>query len=143
MAAANSASGPTWPSPPRLTSLIPLGFAVIWRARSLIDEFVARAVSASDIPDQCTAYSFESVFAILQNDAEEARDAAERLIAVAQEHGTKLFLLVARVYAGWAEARLDRSLASRKEFQRLLRPTPGKEINLCTVLPGSPCCDRG
>ena len=90
------------------------------RARSLINEFVARAVSASDIPDQCTAYSYESVFAILRNDAEAARGAAERLIAVAQEHGVKLFLLVARVYAGWARAWLDRSSANRRGFQQSL-----------------------
>jgi tetratricopeptide (TPR) repeat protein len=90
------------------------------RARNLINESVARAVSASDIPDQCTAYSYESVFAILRDDAEGARAAAERLIAVAQEHGTKLFLLVARVYAGWAQAWLDRSLVNRKGFQESL-----------------------
>jgi class 3 adenylate cyclase/tetratricopeptide (TPR) repeat protein len=90
------------------------------RARSLIDESVARAVSAADIPDQCTAYSFESTFAILQNDAEKACDAAERLIAVAQEHGTKLFVVLARVYASWARARLGQSQASRKEFQQAL-----------------------
>ena len=90
------------------------------RARSLINESVARAVSASDIPDQCTAYSYESVFAILRNDAEAARGAAERLIAVAQEHGVKLFLLVARVYAGWARAWLDRSSANRRGFQQSL-----------------------
>jgi predicted ATPase len=90
------------------------------RARSLINESVARAVSASDIPDQCTAYSYESVFAILRNDAEAARGAAERLIAVAQEHGVKLFLLVARVYADWARARLDRSSANRRGFQQSL-----------------------
>ena len=88
------------------------------RARSLINESVARAISASDIPDQCTAYSYESVFAIMRNDAEAARGAAERLIAVAQEHGTKLFLLVARVYAGWARASLARSSANRKGFQQ-------------------------
>jgi len=90
------------------------------RARNLINESVARAVSASDIPDQCTAYSYESVFAILRNDPEAARAAAERLIAVAQEHGTKLFLLVARVYAGWAQAWLDRSLVNRKGLQQSL-----------------------
>jgi predicted ATPase len=90
------------------------------RARSLINESVARAVSASDIPDQCTAYSYESVFAILRNDAEAARGAAERLIAVAQEHGVKLFLLVARVYAGWARAWLDRSSTYRRGFQQSL-----------------------
>ena len=90
------------------------------RARSLIDESVARAKSASDIPDQCTAYSFESVFAIMRNDPEGARGAAERLIAVAQEHGAKLFLLVARVYAGWARAQLDRSSARQNEFQEAI-----------------------
>jgi predicted ATPase len=96
------------------------------RARNLINESVARAVSASDIPDQCTAYSYESVFAILQNDAQAARAAAEKLIAVAQEHGTKLFLLVARVYAGWAEAWLDRSLVNRKGLQESLTAYTGE-----------------
>jgi predicted ATPase len=90
------------------------------RARSLINESVARAEAASDIPDQCTAYSYLSLFAILRNDAEAARGAAERLIAVAQEHGAKLFLLVARVYAGWARASLDRSSAGQSEFQEAL-----------------------
>jgi predicted ATPase len=96
------------------------------RARSLISESVARAVSSSDIPDQCTAYSFESVFAIMQNDAETARRAAERLIAVAQEHGTNLFLVLARVYAGWARARLDQSSANQKEFQQALAAYMGE-----------------
>jgi predicted ATPase len=90
------------------------------RARSLVNESVARAEAASDIPDQCTAYSYQSLFAILRDEAEAASGAAERLIAVAQEHGTKLFLLVARVYAGWARAKLDRSSASREAFQQSL-----------------------
>ncbi len=90
------------------------------RARSLIDESVTRAELASDIPDQCTAYSFECVFAIVRNDAEGAHRAAERLIAVAEEHGAKLFLLVARVYAGWARAWLDRSSARQNEFQEAI-----------------------
>jgi class 3 adenylate cyclase/tetratricopeptide (TPR) repeat protein len=90
------------------------------RARTLIGESVARAASAADIPDQCTAYSFECVFAIVRNDAEEARRAAERLIAVAEEHGAKLFLLVARVYAGWARAWLDRGSARQNEFQEAI-----------------------
>jgi predicted ATPase len=96
------------------------------RARNLISESVARAVSASDIPDQCTAYSFESVFAIMKNDAETARGAAERLIAVAHEHGTKLFLVLARVFASWARARLDQSSATQKEFQQALAAYRGE-----------------
>ena len=96
------------------------------RARSLISESVARAASASDIPDQCTAYSFESVFAIMQNDAETAHGAAERLIAVAQEHGTKLFLVLARVYASWARAWLGQSSADQKEFQQALAAYTGE-----------------
>jgi class 3 adenylate cyclase len=90
------------------------------RARSLITESVARAVAASDIPDQCTAYSFESVFAILQNDAATARGAAERLLAVAQEHGTKLFLMVGRIYGSWSRFWLDRNSANQNEFQKAL-----------------------
>jgi class 3 adenylate cyclase/tetratricopeptide (TPR) repeat protein len=90
------------------------------RARRLITESVARAVVASDIPDQCTAYSFESVFAILQNDAATAGGAAERLLAVAHEHGTKLFLMVGRIYGSWSRFWLDRSSANQNEFQRAL-----------------------
>jgi len=90
------------------------------RAQSLIDEAVARAVSASDIPDQCVAYSYETVFAIIQNDPETARGAAERLLAVAQEHGTKLFLILARVCAGWARASLDRNSANQNEFREAI-----------------------
>ncbi len=96
------------------------------RARNLISESVARAVSASDIPDQCTAYSFESVFAMMQNDAETARGAAERLIAVAQEHGAKLFLVLARVYAGWARAWLSQNSVDQKEFQQALAAYTGE-----------------
>ncbi len=96
------------------------------RARSLISESVARAVSASDIPDQCTAYSFESVLAMMENDTETAHRAAERLIAVAQEHGTKLFLVLARVYASWARARLGQSSADQKEFQQALAAYTGE-----------------
>jgi predicted ATPase len=83
-------------------------------------------VSASDIPDQCTAYSFESVFAMIQNDAETARGAAERLVAVAQEHGTKLFLVLARVYASWARAWPDQSSANQEEFQQALAAYRGE-----------------
>ena len=112
------------------------------RARSLISESVARAASASDIPDQCTAYSFESVFAIMQNDAETAHRAAERLIAVAQEHGTKLFLGVGsrlrKLGAGLAGPKFGRperiSTSSGSLHGR------GKQI-LCTFLPRSPRCD--
>ena len=96
------------------------------RARSLIDEFVVRAVSVSDIPDQCTAYSFETVFAMMQNDAETARRAAERLIAVAQEHGTRLFMVFARVCAGWARASLGQSSALQNEFQQALAAYTGE-----------------
>jgi class 3 adenylate cyclase/tetratricopeptide (TPR) repeat protein len=90
------------------------------RARRLITESVARAVAASDIPDQCTAYSYECAFAILQNDVEATRVAAEKLSAVAQEHGTKLFSLVGRIYGCWAQFWLDRSSANRNEFQEAL-----------------------
>ena len=96
------------------------------RARSLINESVARAASASDVPDQCVAYSYESVFAIMQNDAETAHRAAESLIAVAQEHGTKLYLGVARVYASWARASLGQSSADQKEFQQALAAYTGE-----------------
>ena len=96
------------------------------RARSLINESVARAVAASDIPDQCTAYSFESIFAMMRNDAEAARGAAEKLIAVAQEHGTRLFVASARVYAGWARASLSQDSAHQNELEQALAAYMGE-----------------
>ena len=62
----------------------------------------------------------------MQNDAETAHGAAERLIAVAQEHGTKLFLVLARVYASWARAWLGQSSADQKEFQQALAAYTGE-----------------
>ena len=96
------------------------------RARSLIDEAVARAVAASDIPDQCTAYSFECIFAMMRNDAETALAAAGKLIAVAQEHGTRLFMASARVYAGWARASLGQTSAHQNELEQALAAYTGE-----------------
>ena len=96
------------------------------RAQSLIDEAVARSVSASDVPDQCIAYSYESVFAIMRNDPETARGAAARLLAVAEELGTKLFLVLAGVCASWARVWLGQSFAHQNEFEHAVAAYRGE-----------------
>jgi class 3 adenylate cyclase len=77
------------------------------RARAMMDEAVALAISTEHAPSVAHAYWHQAILEFMRLDAGRAKLAAESCLALANARGLGLWLLIAPAVHGWAVAALD------------------------------------
>jgi predicted ATPase len=88
------------------------------RARDLVKGAVARSVEAAHVPTLGSSYAFAAQLEALRQDANAAMRAGEAAAEYTHEHGLGLYQSMARVYHGWALARLGKRQAGMAELER-------------------------
>jgi predicted ATPase len=100
------------------------------RARTLIDEALARAVDSTHAPTLVQAYTVQETLEVIRDDAEAARRAAETGVALCRHHGFALYLALGTLPLAWARAKLDDRGAASAEFRRALSEYDSQGLNL-------------
>ena len=90
----------------------------VGRARELIEESVARAAEAAHVPTLANCLTVKGLLEMLRGDAEAALEVGKTTVEFARERGLGNYLPMARVFFGWARARLGEREAGMEEVRQ-------------------------
>ena len=90
------------------------------RARSVMNEALALAAETKHVPTLVYAHFHAAVFEMIRLDPGAVRRHAEASLALAREHGLKLWAVMAPVWLAWASARSAPTPAAWEEMRHLL-----------------------
>jgi predicted ATPase len=89
-------------------------------SRGMINDAISAALETAHPPTIAYTHFFIAVLELMRLDAGRAKAAAEACLALAQEHGLAVWLLIAPVVHSWSIAALNRTQSAWDELRRNL-----------------------
>jgi predicted ATPase len=92
----------------------------VTRAHNLIDESVSRSIAAAHVPTLANSYNVRAEYEVFRGDVEAASRAGRIAFEYSQEHALGHYLPMARIFSGWAHARLGEREPNLSEMRKAL-----------------------